>query len=228
MSAGVEVSECYSIDQGTAGPRGLSLRRTECHLASQGDITESLTHGDAWASLRTGFRTRAWYALYSRARQERKVYERLRDLDFETYLPFVTRERRWQHRTATVEWPLFPGYVFVRVRADTLPEVLDVAGVLTVVRHDGIPAPIREKVIEDLRRLARLARETGTLPRPAPLIRRGRPVRIVSGPLEGVEGVVVEPKGGGRVLFELGVDVIGQGLKLEVEASILRVDEAMK
>jgi hypothetical protein len=48
-------------------------------------------------------------------------------------------------------------------------------------------------------------------------------VRIVSGTLKGVEGLVAERRGGSRALIQIGVRTIGQGVKVEVDAASLRV-----
>lgn len=120
---------------------------------------------------------------------------------------------------------MFSSYVFVRCWRVALSEVLATAGVLTVVRQNGHPAPIRDKVIEDVRRLTDAAAETGGLPEPTPMLSKGRRVEVTSGPLAGVEGAVVEDRGNGRVLFEIGVEAIGQGLKVEYEVSRLRMFE---
>lgn len=168
----------------------------------------------------------AWYALYTRARHEKKVQVRLRTRGFETYLPLVPRQRRWHDRRVTVDWPMFSSYVFVRCPRAALSEVLATPGVLTVVRQNGEPASIRDKVIEDVRRLTDVAVDTGSLPEPtAFVVPPGGFVEVISGPLAGVEGVVVEDRGNGRVLFEIGVEAIGQGLKVELDASRLRVCE---
>ena len=169
--------------------------------------------------------TSSWFALYTRARHEKKVRDRLRSRGFEVYLPLISREREWHDRTVTVDWPMFSSYVFVRCRRDGLSEVLATTGVLTVVRQNGLPAPIRDKVMEDVLRLEGAVAESGSLPEPTPMVSRGRRVVVTSGPLAGVEGTVVAERGNDRVLFEIGIEAIGQGLKVEYDASRLHALE---
>src|SRR5439155_22663486 len=54
-----------------------------------------------------------WYAVQTRSRHERVVAAQLREQDVSTFLPMITRIRRWSDRRKLVEFPLFSGYVFV-------------------------------------------------------------------------------------------------------------------
>jgi transcription antitermination factor NusG len=163
-----------------------------------------------------------WYALYTRARHEKKVDRLLRLRQFEVFLPLVPRQRQWHDRKKIVDWPLFPGYVFARFGLDATAQVLGTPGVATVVRQDGAPAPIPELEIANVRRLASVVSETGSLPEPTPMVRRGERARIMRGPFSGVHGVVLQHRGGGKVLLQIGLEVIGQGVKIEIEEANLR------
>jgi len=164
----------------------------------------------------------AWYALYTRARHEKKVDRLLRLREFEVFLPLVPRESQWHDRRKIVDWPLFPGYVFARFGLRSTAQVLGTPGVATVVRQDGVPAPISDNEIENVRRLASVVTETGGLPEPTPMVQAGQLARISKGPFAGVHGVVLQRRGSGRVLMQIGLDVIGQGIKIEIEESSLQ------
>jgi transcription antitermination factor NusG len=159
--------------------------------------------------------------LYTRARHEKKVDRLLRLRDFEVFLPLVPRQSQWHDRKKVVDWPLFPGYVFARFGLDATAQVLGTPGVATVVRQDGAPAAIPDAEIENVRRLASVFSETGALPEPTPMVRRGQHALITRGPFKGVHGVVVQHRGGGKVLVQIGVEVIGQGIKIEIDEASL-------
>jgi transcriptional antiterminator NusG len=169
--------------------------------------------------------TTNWYALYTRARHEKRVHSRLRQKGIETYLPLIPRTSQWHDRKKVVEWPMFPGYVFARVSPERVTRTLDTPGVASVVRQAGEPAPIPEGEIENVRRFAAAVGETGEAPTPLPYVEEGQRVRIVSGPLSSVVGTVVERRGSGRVLIQIGVRAIGLGIKLEVEDRVLKAME---
>jgi transcription antitermination factor NusG len=164
----------------------------------------------------------AWYALYTRARHEKKVDRLLRLRVFEVFLPLVPRESQWHDRRKIVDWPLFPGYVFVRFGLRSTAQVLGTPGVVTIVCQDGVPATIPDVEIENVRRFASVVSETGALPAPTPMVQCGQHTRISKGPFSGVYGVVVQRRGSGRVLVQIGLDAIGQGIKIEIEESSLQ------
>ena len=163
-----------------------------------------------------------WYALHTRARHEKSVNSRLSERGIEAYLPLVPRERQWHDRKKTVAWPIFPGYVFGRFTLAALTRVLSTPGVATVVRFNGEPAAIADEEIDNVRRFTAGLAETGQLPQPTPLVEEGQQVRIVAGALSNVEGVVVERRGGGRALVQVGLRAIGQGLRVDVDVAVLR------
>lgn len=167
----------------------------------------------------------AWYACYTRARHEKKVDARLTERGFETYLPLIPRKRQWHDREKIVEWPLFPSYIFVRCRLERMADILVTPGISTVVRFNGSPAVVPAEQIENVRRFTRalLEQETSEC-EPEPLVYRGQHVRVTSGPFEDVEGVVLEERGE-RTAIGIGVEVVGQGIRLEVETRVLEVLE---
>lgn len=93
-----------------------------------------------------------WYAIYTRSRSEKKVYNRLLDEGLESYCPVNTVERRWSDRVKKVEEPLFRSYVFVHITKDEFSKVLDVPGVVCFVYWLGKPALVRDKEIENIRK----------------------------------------------------------------------------
>jgi transcription antitermination factor NusG len=74
-----------------------------------------------------------------------------------------------------------------------------------------------------MRRLARaLARSEETELLAATAVERGQPVQVESGPLAGVKGLVLEKRGKGRALIQIGIGAIGLAVTAEVEAADLR------
>ncbi|HZU32129.1 MAG TPA: transcription termination/antitermination NusG family protein, partial [Candidatus Angelobacter sp.] len=75
-----------------------------------------------------------WFVLYVRANQEKKTALRLSGNDIEHFLPCYQSVRQWTDRRVTLEMPLFPGYIFVRLpfiermKALTLPNVVEMIG----------------------------------------------------------------------------------------------------
>jgi transcription antitermination factor NusG len=160
-----------------------------------------------------------WYACYTRARHEKRVDEQLVRRGFTTYVPLLAQERQWSDRRKIVELPLFPGYVFGRFTLAEIHDVLTVPGLATVIRHNGVPSPIPDGDLENVRRFVTALSETGQVPKPQPL-EAGQAVRVMHGPFEGIEGVVVERRGRRRVL--VGLRTIGQGMEIDIDGRNLQ------
>ena len=154
-----------------------------------------------------------WFAVWTRSRHEQVVREQLERKGLEAFLPTITRWSHWKDRKKQVDWPLFPGYCFVRFNgAERLP-VLKCTGVVNIVSFDGDIAPIPEREIESIRQLV----ESDLQFDPCPLIREGMMVEVTHGPLKGVVGRLVRKGSHARLI--LSVDLIGQAVSVEVDAS---------
>lgn len=66
----------------------------------------------------------SWYAVYTAARAEKKVKERLDQIGIENYLPLRTEYRVWSDRKKKVSVPLISGYIFVHIKEETFVPVL--------------------------------------------------------------------------------------------------------
>ena len=115
-------------------------------------------------------------------------------------------------------WPLFPGYVFVRCTLQDVSRVVSIAGVVSAVGSGGHPTPVRMSELESVRLLVKQLSEMGDEPQRVPL-EPGRAVRVVRGPLQGVEGVVVERRG--RKHLVVSLTAIGQGLAVQINEELL-------
>lgn len=157
-----------------------------------------------------------WYAIHVRSRHEFKVQERLTKSGIETFLPVVAILSRWKDRKKLVNFPLFPGYLFVYIDADHQSRltVLKVKGVVRFLGHmPGEVEPVPEELINSLKKVV----ENKTPLDPYPYLTEGQKVRIKRGPLAGIEGILVEKIG--HHILVLSVDVLQQGAALKVEAT---------
>jgi len=150
------------------------------------------------------------------ARHEFKVAERLTKSGVETFLPAVERLSRWKDRKKLINFPLFPGYIFVHM-SKIYEAMLTVLKTQGVVRFLGIipgePEPVSEDQIISLKKVVE-SKETLD---PYPYLKEGQRVRIKMGPLAGVEGILAERKG--QHLLVLSVDILRQGVSLKIDAS---------
>lgn len=154
-----------------------------------------------------------WYAVHTRARHEKVVAQRLQEGGITTFLPLVTEVRRWSDRKKSVELPLFGCYVFVRL-APTSEErlrVLRIDSVLSFVGVRGQGTPIPDPQIDAVRTLIEEELPWST----HPFLKIGQRVRIRSGALNGLEGILVSRNGDSTLV--LSVDAIQRSLAVRIE-----------
>ena len=154
-----------------------------------------------------------WYGLHTRPRHEKIVAYRLEERGVTTFLPLVTEVHRWSDRKKTVQVPLFGCYVFAKFtpdRSDRL-RVLRVDGVFGLVVTRGEGTAIPDEQIDAVRSLV----ETQLRWSSHPFLKIGQRVRIRSGALSGLEGILVS-RNGDRTLV-ISIDAIQRSLALHVE-----------
>jgi transcription antitermination factor NusG len=153
----------------------------------------------------------AWFAVYTTCRHEKRIAQHLTLREIEHYLPLYRADRKWRDGSrVTVEFPLFPGYIFVRINRSDRVSVLSVPGALAVVGGTGgNPAPLPDAAIEALRAGLREHRIE-----PHPLLRVGESVRIRAGAFAGMTGIVVRKKSGFRIVLTL--EQIMQSIAVEL------------
>ncbi len=153
-----------------------------------------------------------WYALQVRSRHERVVAEYLSGLDYEWFLPVCKDRKRWSDRIKQVELPLFPGYLFCRFDAQYRLPILKTPGVVQIVGYNRQPVPVDEAEIAAIQTLV----FSGVPNQPCSFVEIGDRVKIGSGPLRGLEGILVESRG--RHKFVLSVSLLQRSVAVEIDS----------
>jgi len=162
-----------------------------------------------------------WHALYTRHQHERLVAHALTSKGFDIFLPQYRAIHRWKDRWKELELPLFPNYVFILGGLDRMLNILTTPGVHSLVAWGGRPADIPQYEIDAVRRLV----ESPLRIQQYPFIKCGDRVRIKSGPLEGIEGILVRSKSAYRLV--LSVEMLARSAAVEVDVSMVeRVRES--
>ncbi len=154
---------------------------------------------------------RHWYAVAVYPRHEKVVSRYLERRGLNCFLPLYRSVRRWKDRQKELDLVLFPGYLFVRLDLCDRLQVLESPSVVRFVSFQGRPAPIDEDEIGGLS--AGIA--AGLHAEPHPYIREGKRVRVVNGPLAGIEGIMKRRKD--RLRLVLSIDLIMRSVMLEVD-----------
>jgi transcriptional antiterminator RfaH len=140
-----------------------------------------------------------WYAIHSKPRQEERALENLQRQGFEAWLPMLTVEKVLRSKLVQVIEPMFSRYLFIRLDTEQTnwSPIRSTLGVSKLVSFGNRPAVVADELIEALQQLPEQA--------PQRLIQPGQQVKIVSGPLRGLEGIYQQADGELRamVLIEL-------------------------
>jgi len=153
-----------------------------------------------------------WFAVYTAPRHEKRVEQHFELRDIESYLPLYQAQRKWNNGLrVNLSLPIFPNYIFVHVAWRERVRVLEVPGVHSIVEGTGRePALLSDAEIDCLRSGLHLRNAE-----PHSLLTVGQRVRIRSGALFGMEGVLERRKSSLRVV--LTVDFIMQSVAVEVD-----------
>ena len=154
-----------------------------------------------------------WQLAYTIARHEKVVAAQLRSRGIDSIVPVYKAIHRWNKRAVTLELPLFPSYVFLHCNPLNHYAVVSVPGLVSIVSFQGKPATVPHEEL-----MAVLNALNFRNSQPCPYLALGKRVRITSGPLAGVVGVIERIKGL-RVI--VSVDCIASSVAIEANADDL-------
>jgi transcription antitermination factor NusG len=157
-----------------------------------------------------------WYAFKVRTGGELRLRTSLERKGFRIFLPTYLEVRKYSDRLKNVDAPLYPGYLFSRLdAADRLP-ILATPGVESVVSIGGVPQPVDDSEIEGILRVV----DSGSCALPWPFLRVGDRVRIVHGPLSGVEGFLVRARNKDRLV--ISCNLLQRSISVEMDRTYIK------
>lgn len=159
-----------------------------------------------------------WFALGVMPRHEKTAARLLANKGYETFLPLYTRRHRYTSRIRSFELPLFPGYLFCRFDISARLPILTTPGVLQVVGAGRVPVPVSDDEVASIQK----AMEARIPMAPFPYWQTGQKGRITSGPLAGVEGVVMSAKAPVRLV--LSVTLLQRSVLLEIDSDCVSME----
>ena len=141
-----------------------------------------------------------WYALYTKSRAEKKVYNDLLYKGFEAYLPLRKVLKHWSDRKKWVEMPIINSYVFIRIQKDDFLQVLDTKGVVSFVSIKRSPVKIPDCEIKAMQQTVASNMSFNVEPS---TIQKGQIITITSGPLKGITGEVFDLKNPKKIYLRI-------------------------
>lgn len=139
------------------------------------------------------------YAVKVRSRMEGVISGALKQKGFDVLLPTYTDRRRYSDRVKSVSRALFPGYVFVRTEMRELLPLITTEGVSYIVKSGNAPHPLPQQEVAAIESLCRMTAACS----PCENFHVGQKVRIESGPLHGLEGILARIGNNERLVISI-------------------------
>jgi transcription antitermination factor NusG len=153
---------------------------------------------------------RKWFAVYTLPNNEKSLVKHLEIRRIESFLPTCASTRTWKNRQhVQIVKPLFPSYLFVRIWPMERSRVLQSPGALRIIGNCRHPLSISNPEIEFLRSDFYRQRVE-----PYRDLVVGKYVRIKSGPMQGVQGTLVQKRN--SMKFVVTIEMINQNAAIEV------------
>ncbi len=165
--------------------------------------------------------TYQWFALYTKSRNEKKIYTQLVNQGIECFLPLETKLKQWSDRKKKVEEPMIKSYVFVKSSEKEYYDILNTPGAVRYVTFEGKAASIPDWQIQAMRKM---------LEHDAPhsfsseSFKKGELVRITDGPLSGYSGEVVHDSEGNKKVI---IRIRNTRYSMIVDSPASNVDKAL-
>jgi transcription antitermination factor NusG len=154
---------------------------------------------------------RNWYALFTRYQHEKSVAFSLSNKNLEVFLPLYRSVRQWRDRATPIWLPLFPCYVFIHEGMERRHQIVTTPGILRIVGWGGRAAIVPQAQLDMATRIveSRLAVE------PHPYLQTGDRVRVKTGPLLGLDGILTRQKGKARLVVSM--EMLGRSAAVEID-----------
>ncbi len=159
-----------------------------------------------------------WYAIYTKSRTEKKVYQELTASGIDTYLPLVKTLKQWSDRKKWVEEPLFRSYLFVHITEPEYFKVLNSVGVVRYITFEGKAVPVPHRQILAIKQYIN---EELDYDEDYDHFEVGDYIEVSRGPLMGLHGNLIEVKGKQRVKIE--IESVGQSIIITIPKSHLLI-----
>ena len=156
-----------------------------------------------------------WLVCHTKPRCEKKFAALMAAEKFEHYLALVQSVRRYAQQVKKFTKPLFPGYVFAKVPVERKARIYQQDLLARAIIVEDEAKFLRQ--LADVKTIVASGLELSVMP----LLTKGRRVKVVGGPLHGLEGFVDDPSNPRGIV--LSVDVLQQGLHVKMPAEQLRV-----
>lgn len=140
-----------------------------------------------------------WFVYYTYPKAERVIKEEFQKANFEVFLPIHTINRQWSDRVKSLEVPLFPNYIFIKSSKNEIYNIIRHPKIVKYVAFDGRPAVLKDKEVYIMQEISSNHKHIEI----DYSLMIGEKVKIISGPLQGCIGTLIEKRGSKRFAIKL-------------------------
>jgi transcription antitermination factor NusG len=142
---------------------------------------------------------RKWFVIRTKPRREKKLAKCSFKSNINYFLPLKDSERVYQYRKVMFTKPLFPGYVFVKCNSDEHRTL-----VLTGHTAHFLSVPNEKELTDELKQIL-AGRQLGADFIDTKYLDKGTRVKIISGPFEGLTGIVEDQNNIKEVVLQINL-----------------------
>ena len=157
-----------------------------------------------------------WIAVYTKSRHEKVVIQELENKNIEAYCPMFKERRQWSDRKRWVEFPLFRSYVFAKIELKNSIYILQEMGGHHIIKFQGNISIIPNEIIQNIKSMI----DGGFTIEQVEYFVKGDEVKVVDGPLKGMEGIVAKIKNENKLVLK--VAAIQQAIAVQIHPGYLK------
>ena len=161
-----------------------------------------------------------WMVVKTKPRCEKKISELCERCQIVCYLPLRRSVRRYKSKTATFMVPIFPGYVFAQIESEYKGTIVEFRHSAQVIIPEDAMEDLLIQELNDIQRIVCATCDGKLLVRPE--IQMGKPVKITSGVLSGLYGIIVRRNHKTRVT--VNVEMIGYSVTVEIDVGGIEIE----
>lgn len=155
-----------------------------------------------------------WAVIHTHSRCEKVVAEYLQSNNVKYFLPLYKKRRRYGKHIRESMIPLFPGYLFYDFDGISKSLIYKTHKVARVIE-----AKDREELKRELENISR-AIDSGSIFERADFEIPGRRVRVIAGPLEGVEGEFIRRKNKTKLVIK--IHILGMAVEVDIDETLVK------
>lgn len=161
-----------------------------------------------------------WTPVKTKARCEKKLAAYCEGNNLPYYLPLIRSAKRQKRQNLVFYIPMFSGYVFCALNDENFRKIANSNTVVHKLRMDEISEKILIEELNAIKKMEEQSDEFEIIVKPE--IVEGKKVKVSSGPLQGLIGVVAKRQK--KAMISVNLELLGQSVSAEIDLEHLELE----